>query len=155
MNLDQVHHIRHNWLIPSFFVLEIVTQKDCLSCYIQALKVSLSLKLIQKGGLCSLRLLPLMTEFSNSGRSTREQLARERFFEGLQSYKRNENKIILGDFNFTLAKMERDGGNKTHTSFMHCQKSSQIVDSRIYGVGRTQIPLGSPATIDLLVQDSG
>ena len=64
-----------------------------------------------------------MTEFSNSGRSTREQLARERFFEGLQSYKRNENKIILGDFNFTLAKMERDGGNKTHTSFMHCQKS--------------------------------
>ena len=43
---------------------------------------------------------------------------REHFFEGLQNYKEsknewNENKIILGDFNCTVDKMERDGKNKT------------------------------------------
>ena len=27
----------------------------------------------------------------------------------------NENKIILGDFNITIDKMDRDGGNKTQT----------------------------------------
>ena len=53
-----------------------------------------------------------------SGYSTREQLDRRRFFEGLQSYmdnknKRNENKIILQDYNYTMNKMERDGENKT------------------------------------------
>ena len=52
------------------------------------------------------------------GDSTREQLATRRFLEGLQNCmenknKGNENKIIIGDFNFTMDKMERDGGNKT------------------------------------------
>ena len=44
------------------------------------------------GGLCPLRLLPLMIEFSvcvPSGYSTREQLARGRFFERLQNYMQN------------------------------------------------------------------
>ena len=41
-----------------------------------------------------------------------------RFFEGLQNYMenknvRNENRIILGDFNCTIDKMERDCRNKT------------------------------------------
>ena len=49
-----------------------------------------------------------------------ELLARRSFFEGLQNYmenkhKGNENKIILGDFNCTMDKMETDGGNKTQT----------------------------------------
>ena len=61
---DQIKHIRNNWLAPSFSLLEIVTQKDCLSCFIQVLKVTLRLTLILKGGLCPLRLFPLMTEFS-------------------------------------------------------------------------------------------
>ena len=52
--------------------------------------------------------------------STREQLDRGRFFEGLQNYmenknKGNENKIILEDFNWTMVKMDRDGENKTKT----------------------------------------
>ena len=43
-----------------------------------------------------------------------------RFFEGLQNYMENvtegnENKLIPGDFNCTMDKMERDGGNKTQT----------------------------------------
>ena len=42
--------------------------------------------------------------YAPSGHSTREQLARGRFFEGLQNCMENknegnENKIILGDFN--------------------------------------------------------
>ena len=68
-----------------------------------------------------------LAEFSNdrvlcvhapSGYSTREQMARGCFFEGLQNYtenknKGNENKIILGDFNCTINKMDRDSENKT------------------------------------------
>ena len=58
--------------------------------------------------------------YAPSGNSTREQLASGRFSEGLQNYmenknKGNENKIILGDFNCTIYKMERDGGNKSQT----------------------------------------
>ena len=49
----------------------------------------------------------------HSGHSTRKQLAKGRFFEGLQNYMEikkegNENEIILGDFNCTVDKMERD-----------------------------------------------
>ena len=65
--------------IPSFSFLEMVTQKECFFCFIWVLKVSLRLTLIQKGGLCPLRLLPLMIEFSvcaSSGYSSRGQLAR-------------------------------------------------------------------------------
>ena len=56
--------------------------------------------------------------YAPSEHSTREQLARGRFFEGLQNYMENknegnENKIILGDFNCSIDKMERDGRNKT------------------------------------------
>ena len=67
----------------------------------------------------------------------------------------NENKIMLGDFNYTMCKMERDGRNKTLyvISIMSCQNSSRIMNWRIYGEGRTRIPLSSPATIDLLAQD--
>ena len=64
----------------------------------------------------------------------------------------NENKIILGDFNCTMDKMERDGRNK-NISIMPCQNSSWIMDWRIYGEGRTQIPLSSPTTIVLLAQE--
>ena len=52
-----------------------------------------------------------------SRHNTREQLVKGRFFERLQNYMENkcegnENKIILGDFNITMDKMDRDGGNK-------------------------------------------
>ena len=74
-----------------------VTQKDYLFCFIWVLKVSLRLTLIQNGGLCPLRLLPLMTVlcvYALSGYSSREQMARERFFEGLQNYMENKMKKI-------------------------------------------------------------
>ena len=66
INLDQIHHRRNNWLRVFFFSPgnSHTNGTDCLHCFIWVLKVSLKLTLIQKGGLCPLRLLPLMTEFS-------------------------------------------------------------------------------------------
>ena len=76
--------------------------------------------MIQKGDLCPLRLLPLITEFcvyASSGYSTRKQLARGRFFEGLRNYMENKNKgnkskIKPRDINCIMDKMDRDGENK-------------------------------------------
>ena len=64
----------------------------------------------------------------------------------------NENKIILGDLNCTVDKIDRDGENKTQSFIgavpvMPCENSSWIMGLRIYGEGRTQIPLSSAATI--------
>ena len=52
--------------------------------------------------------------YAISGYCSREQLVRGRFFEGLHNYmgnktERNESKIILGDFNCTMNKKDRDG----------------------------------------------
>ena len=60
INHDQIHHIRNNWLGSNFFSLGIVTQKDACP----ASSGTWRLTLIQKGGMCPLSLLPLMTEFS-------------------------------------------------------------------------------------------
>ena len=46
--------------VPSFSLLEIVIQKECFLCFIRVLKVSLRSILIQKEGLCPLRLLSLI-----------------------------------------------------------------------------------------------
>ena len=67
--------------------------------------------------------------------------------------KGNENKIILEDFDFIIDKMDRHGENKTKkivaTPVIPCQNSSWIMGLRIYGEGRTQILLSSPATIGI------
>ena len=81
-------------------------------------------------------------------------------FEGLQNYIENKNEEngnkMLGDFNCTIDKMERDGRNKTLYR-CRCNYSLSnliaITDWRIFGEGRTQIPLTSSTTIDLLAQD--
>ena len=76
------HTKKKNWLAPSFSFLEIATQKECFFQFIWVLKVSLRLTLIQKEGLCPLRLLPLI-QFpvcDPSRYSTREQLARVALF---------------------------------------------------------------------------
>ena len=54
----------------------------------------------------------------------------------------NENKIILGDFNCTMDKMDRYGGNKTQRLYGCCSNYALIVDNglRIYGEVRNQIP---------------
>ena len=66
----------------------------------------------------------------------------------------NENKIILGDFNCTMDKMDRYGGNKTQSLYIVCPYYAVNVDNglRIYGHGRTQIPLSSPTMIGSLAR---
>ena len=75
-----------------------------------------------KGRFVSFKFTPsndrVLCIYAPSGYCTKEQLDRERFFEGLQHYtenknKVNENKIILEDFNCTMDKMDRNGENKT------------------------------------------
>ena len=88
-----------------------------------------------------------------------EQLARGRFFKGLQTYmenknEENENKIILADFNCTMDKMDRYGRNKTQRLYRCCSNYTLIVDNglRIYKEWRTQISLSSPAMIGPLAR---
>ena len=66
----------------------------------------------------------------------------------------NENKIILGELNCTMDKMDRCGGNKTQRIYRCCSNYSLTVDNglSIYGEGRTQIPLSSPAMIGPLAK---
>ena len=103
--------------------------------------------------------------YALSGHKIREQLARENFFEGLQRYmknesKGNENKVILGDLNCTIDKMDKGGGNKTQRLYRcgcNYALSKLIVDKWLgdYGEEKTQISPSSSAMIDPLAQDSG
>ena len=82
--------------------------------------------------------------YAPSGYSTREQLAKRRFFEGIQNdmeneNKGNENKIILGDFDCTMDKMDRDGENKI-VAILPSQNSLWAMGLRIYGEGRIRFP---------------
>ena len=43
----------------------------------------------------------------------------------------NENKIILGDFNITMDKMNRDGGNKTQRLYRCCSKGPGYTGSTL------------------------
>ena len=62
---------------------------------------------------------------------------------------RNENKIILGDFNCPMDRIDRYGGKKIQRLYRCCSNYALIVDNslRIYGEGTTQIPLTSPVMI--------
>ena len=66
----------------------------------------------------------------------------------------NENRKILGNSNCTMDKMDSYGGNKTQRLYRCCSNYVLIVDNglRIYGEGRTQIPLSSPAMIGPLAR---
>ena len=78
--------------------------------------------------------------YAPSGYSTREQLARGRFFEGIQKYMENKNE---------------ENENKYFTDavpIMPYQNSSLIMGLRIYREGITQISLSSPATIGPLAR---
>ena len=57
----------------------------------------------------------------------------------------NENKIIVGDFNCIMDKMGTYDENKTQRLYRKCSIYVLIADNglRIYGKGRTQIPLGA------------
>ena len=157
INHDQIRHIRNNWLGSNFFSLGDSHTKGCLSCFIWDLKIDTD----AKGRFVSFKFTPsndrILCVYAPSGYSTREQLDRGRFFEGLQNYMENKNKIILEDFNCTMNKMVRMVKIK-HRDFisaapvMPCQNSSPIMGLRIYGEGRTLILLSSPAAIGPLAR---
>ena len=141
----------------NFFSLGDSHTKGCLSCFIWDLKIDTD----AKGRFVSFKFTPsndrVLCVYVPSGYSTREQLDRGRFFEGLQNYMENKNKIILEDFNCTMNKMVRMVKIK-HRDFisaapvMPCQNSSPIMGLRIYGEGRTLILLSSPAAIGPLAR---
>ena len=152
INLDQIHHIRNNWLGAIFLLLEKVTQKDCLSCFILVLNVIPSNDRV-------------LSVYASSGNNTREQLARGHFFEWLQNYmkkKRMEMKtkeyleILIRLFIKLTGMVEIN-----HKEFIDVvpvilyQNSSWIMGSNIYGEGRTQIPLSLTTMINHLAQDTG
>ena len=123
INHYEIHHIRNNWLGPILFSAGDSHTKGLPVLFYLGLKVSSRLTLIQNGDLRPLRLLSLMTKFSSTlpiqgilpGNNWQSG---EHFFEGLQScmenkIEGNENKIILGDFNCNMDKMDRHCGNKT------------------------------------------
>ena len=71
----------------------------------------------------------------------------------------NENKIIIGDFNCIMDKMDIDGENKTQRLYMCCSNyalSKLIMDNELEdlekGEGRTQILLSLPAAIGSLTR---
>ena len=56
------------------------------------------------------------------------------FFEELHNYvgyknDENENKLLLGDFNCTMDKINRDGGNKTQR--LHRHRSNYVLPKLI------------------------
>ena len=57
----------------------------------------------------------------------------------------HENKIILGDFNCTMDKMNRYGTNKTQSRYRCCSNYAFIVDNglSIYREERIQMSLSS------------
>ena len=64
----------------------------------------------------------------------------------------NENKIMLGDLNCTMDKIDRDGENKTQILYRCCCNytlSKLIVDNGLEDLWRRENPdsLSSPATI--------
>ena len=137
---------------PSFSFLEIVIQKECFLCFIWVLKVSRPYEVDTDP---EERFVSFKITTSNessfcasSGYSTREQLPRGRFFEGLQNYMQNknegnENKIMLGDLNCTMDKIDRDGENKTQRLYRCCSNyalSKLIVDNGLEDLWRRENP---------------
>ena len=66
----------------------------------------------------------------------------------------NENKKIAGNFNCTMDKRNRYGGNKAQRSYRHCSNYALIADDglKIYGEGKNLIPLSSFAMIGSLTR---
>ena len=137
---DQILHIRNSRLGPIFFSpgrshtkgliaqlhpgLEGVTEVDTDP---KVRSVSSKVTLSNNRVLCFC---------APSRHNTREQLVRGRFFERLQNYMENkcegnENKIILGDFNITIDKMDKDGGNKTQRRYRCCSKGPVYTGSTL------------------------
>ena len=122
MKLDQIHHMTNNWLGAIFFPPGDSHTKGLVVLLHLVLKGVIEVDTNPKGRFVSFMVTSsndrVVCVYAPSGHTAREQLTRGRFLEGQQSYMQSknegiENKIILGGFNYTMDKMERDGRNKT------------------------------------------
>ena len=133
INHDQIHPIRNNWLGSNLFSLGYSHTKGCLPCFIWDLKVDTD----PKGSFVSFKFTPsnhrVLCVYAPSGYSTREQLDRGRFFEGLQIVQ------IVSWVKWTWTVKIRHKDFTGTAPVMPCQKSSWIMGLRIYGEERTQI----------------
>ena len=110
--------MRNIWFSPIFFSPRDSNKKGLLGL----LNLGLESVTDPKGRFASFKATAsrVFCVYDPSWGSTRERLARGRFFQRLENYMKNknegnENKIIIGDFNCTLDKIERDCGNKIQT----------------------------------------
>ena len=116
---DQILHIRNNWLGPIFLSPGSSHTKGFIAQLHPGLEGVTEVDTDPKGRFVSFKVTlsnnRVLCFCAPSRHNTRELLAKGRFFERLQGKERegNENKIILGDFNITIDKMDRDGGNET------------------------------------------
>ena len=126
----------------NFFSLGDSHTKGCLSCFIWDLKVDTD----PKERFVSFKFTPsndrVLYIYAPSGYSTREQLDRGPFYEGLQNYmenrnKGNENKIMLEDFNCTMDKIDRDVETKTQRPYW-CYPS-YVLSKRIVDNGLEEL----------------
>ena len=126
VNQDQLHQIRNKWFGPIFCFPGEFFSKGMLVLLNPGFNYVTYIDISPKGRFISFKVAPsedrLFCIYAPSGHNNRQQLARRRFFEGLQTYiedknQGNEKKIIIGDFNNTLDQMNTDVGNKTNKRY--------------------------------------
>ena len=146
VNHDQIHQIRNNWLGPIFLSPVNSHTKGLLPQFHSGLEGVTEVETDPKGRFATFKVtlannkVPCVS--ATSGHNTREQLVRGCSFEGLQNYMENkcdgnENKIILGDFNITMDKMDRDGGYKMQRLYGCRSKGPGYTGSKLILGGKT------------------
>ena len=132
--------------VPSFSLLETVTQKKYLFYFIWVLKVS-EVHTDSKG-----RFVPFKVTPSNESSllvplqciAPESSLLGVLFWRIMQNKnERSENKIILGDLNCTMDKIDRDVENKTQILYRCCYNytlSKLIVDNGLEDLWRRENP---------------
>ena len=108
VNHDQIQQIRNNWLGNIFFFPKDSLAKGLLVLLHLGLEDVAEVDTDPRERFKSLKVTPsndrVLCFYTSSRYSTREQLVKESFFEGLQNYlenkcEGNENKITFGEFN--------------------------------------------------------
>ena len=140
INHDQINQIGNNWLGPIFLSPRDIHTKRLLAQLHLSLERVTEVDTDPKGRFVSFKVTlsnnRVLCVCAPSEHSTRQQLIKERFFEGLQKNMENkcegnENKVLLGDFNITMDKMDWDGGNKTQRLYRYRSKGSGYTGSTL------------------------
>ena len=152
INHDQIYHIRNNWLDPIFFSIGDSYTEGLLVLLHVVLNGITEVDTDPKGRFVSIKDTSsserVLSVYAPLGYSTREQLPRGPFFDGLQSYMENKNdgsekKMILGEFICTMDKLDRDGENKKQRLY-RCSSyyalSKIIVDNGLEDIWRGEKP---------------